>query len=345
MKRNGFASSKVFAHLIAFLTVAVWGITFVSTKVLINGGLSPAQIFLFRFLLAYLAIWFICPKRRASAASAPTQPSAPEANPTLHYNNRGINPLGDPVRPNPRETKPTWFQSLFADNWIDETILALLGITGGSLYFMTENEALRFSTASNVALIVCVTPLLTTLLLSIFYHAERLNKMQWAGSLVAFCGMVLVVLNGHFVLHLSPLGDSLAFGAALCWAFYSLLIKRVSEKYPAVFITRKIFFYGLLTILPYFAFFPGMPGWSTLLTGPVIGNLLFLGLIASMLCFVSWNWCITRIGAVNATNYIYFNPLVTIVTAWLILGEHVTLFIALGACLILSGMYLVERKR
>lgn len=320
MNNVSFTSTKVFAHLVAFLTVAVWGTTFVSTKVLINEGLTPAHIFLFRFALAYLAIWPISAKRHANSIPTPARTDSPEA-------------------------KSAFCRNLFARSWLDEGVMALLGITGGSLYFMTENEALRFSTASNVALIVCVTPLLTTLLLSMFYHAERLDSMQWSGSLLAFCGMALVVMNGHFVLHLSPLGDSLAFAAALCWAVYSLLIKRVSEKYPAVFITRKIFFYGLLTILPYFIFFPQMPAWSNLTTWPVAGNLLFLGLVASMLCFISWNWCITRIGAVNATNYIYFNPLVTIVTAWFILSEHITVFIALGAALILLGMYLVERKR
>ncbi len=297
MQKEGLRSSILFAHVVAFVTVAIWGTTFVSTKVLINHGLTPAQIFLFRFLLAYLSIWIISPKR------------------------------------------------LLSDNIRDELIFLALGVTGGSLYFMTENEALCHSTATNVSLIVCICPLLTTLLLGLFYHSERLTKVQWLGSLIACSGMALVVLNGRFVLHLSPWGDTLAFAAALCWAFYSLLIKRVSTVYPSVFITRKVFFYGLITIIPYFIFVPEMSSLHLLADIPVLTNLLFLGFVASMLCFLTWNWCITRLGAVHATNYIYFNPLMTIIVARIVLNERITLYIIAGTALIILGMYLAERMR
>lgn len=297
MQKEGLRSSILFAHVVAFVTVAIWGTTFVSTKVLINNSLTPAQIFLFRFILAYLSIRIISPKR------------------------------------------------LFSDNIRDELIFLALGVTGGSLYFMTENEALCHSTATNVSLIVCICPLLTTLLLGLFYHSERLSKVQWLGSLIACSGMALVVLNGHFVLHLSPWGDTLAFCAALCWAFYSLLIKRVSASYPSVFITRKVFFYGLITIIPYFIFVPSMPSLHLLMDIPVLVNLLFLGFVASMLCFLTWNWCITRLGAVHATNYIYFNPLMTIIAAQIVLNERITLYIIAGTALIIVGMYLAERMR
>lgn len=297
MQKERIQSSVLFAHIVAFVTVAIWGTTFVSTKVLINRGITPAQIFALRFLLAYGSIWLISPKR------------------------------------------------LLGKNIKDELIFLALGVTGGSMYFMTENEALRYSTASNVSLIVCICPLLTTILLSLFYQSERLTKIQWLGSMIACVGMALVVFNGHFVLHLSPLGDTLAFCAALCWAFYSLLIKQVSSSYPSIFITRKIFFYGLLTIIPYFFFVPGMPSPKVLVALPVAANLLFLGFVASMLCFLTWNWCIARLGAVRATNYIYFNPLVTIVAAWLILFERITVYIIIGAVMIILGMYLAEKTR
>jgi drug/metabolite transporter (DMT)-like permease len=297
MQKERFNSSIIFAHIVAFITVAIWGTTFVSTKVLIFNGLSPAQIFVFRFLLAYVAIWIFGPKR------------------------------------------------LFSDHIRDELIFLVLGITGGSLYFMTENMALCYSTASNVSLIVCICPLITTLLLSIFYHSEWLTRIQWIGSLIACGGMVLVVLNGHFVLHLSPLGDTFAFGAAFCWAFYSLFVKNISHRYPSVFITRKLFFYGLITILPYFIFVPGLPSLDVIMRPQVYGNILFLGIVASMICYITWNWCIVHLGAVHATNYIYFNPLMTILFAWMILGERITVFIISGAVMILFGMYLAERRK
>jgi drug/metabolite transporter (DMT)-like permease len=70
---------------------------------------------------------------------------------------------------------------------------------------------------------------------------------------MAALGTSVVVLNGRFVLHLSPIGDALAFGACLCWAFYSLLMIPASQRYSSMFITRKVFFYGLLTMIPYYA--------------------------------------------------------------------------------------------
>ncbi len=171
-----------------------------------------------------------------------------------------------------------------------------------------------------------------------------MTRRQIGGSALAFAGMVLVVLNGRFVLHLSPKGDLLALSAALLWMVYSLAVKRIGGRYPAVFITRKVFFYGLLTILPVFAFQPFSVGAEVLARPAVWGNLLFLGVVASMLCYILWNAAMHRLGAVRTTNYIYFNPLVTIVTAALCIGERITAAALAGAALILYGMWRAERR-
>lgn len=286
----------VLYHLVAFATVAVWGTTFVSTKVLILNGLSPAQIFTLRFSIAYILM--------------------------LVFNHK----------------------KLFSDSWKDELLMALLGVTGGSLYFLSENEALRFTTATNTSLIVCSCPLFATLIIRICYRSARINTIQLLGSLLAFLGMVIVVLNGRFVLHLSPVGDALAFTACICWAVYSLLMKIVSGRYGAAFITRKVFFYGVLTILPYYIICPGFPPVEVFSNPKVIGNLLFLGCLASMVCFLTWNWCIAKLGAVKATNWVYFNPITTMLFAWWVLGESITIYFLLGAVCILAGMYLADRK-
>ncbi len=288
--------SNFIYHLVAFLTVCVWGTTFVSTKVLMINGLSPAQIFTLRFAIAYILMLAFSHKR------------------------------------------------LFADSWRDEGLMALLGITGGSLYFLSENEAMNFTTTTNTSLIVCSCPLFATLLVRMFYKSARINTVQLLGSLLAFVGMGVVVLNGRFVLHLSPVGDALAFTACICWAVYSLLMKMVSERYCAAFITRKVFFYGVLTITPYYIIEPGMPAMEIFLKPAVIGNLLFLGCLASMVCFLTWNWCISKLGAVKATNWVYFNPITTMMAASLILGERITVYFILGAACILTGMYLAERR-
>jgi len=234
---------------------------------------------------------------------------------------------------------------LFASSWKDELLMIGLGVTGGSLYFVTENSAMIYTTTTNTSLIVCLCPLFAALLIALFYRSERLRGIQIAGLIIAAVGAVVVVLNGQFVLHLSPLGDTLAFSACLCWAFYSLLMVPATKRYSTLFITRKVFFYGLLSMIPYWMFYPDMPSLSVVLRPAILWNLLFLGCVASMLCLVAWNWAIKQLGAVVATNYVYFNPVVTAIFAWLVLDEQITIFYIIGTILILAGMFLVLKKR
>lgn len=283
-------------HLVAIVVVAIWGLTFISTKVLIGHGLSPQEIFLLRFLMAYVGVWFISPRK------------------------------------------------LFANNWKDELWLLLGGITGGSFYFLTENMALEITLATNVAFIVCTAPLLTTILSLLIYKKEKATRSLIGGSLLALVGVALVVYNGSFVLKISPLGDFLTLLAALSWAFYSLIMKKMANRYRTTFITRKIFFYGVLTILPAFLFRPWQSAFSLLLEPSVLFNLLFLGVLASLACFVVWNMVLKQLGTVRASNYIYLNPLFTLVGSAVFLGEQLTIVALMGAVLILGGVYWAGRR-
>lgn len=283
-------------HLTAICTIAIWGLTFISTKVLIEYGLSPQEIFLLRFLIAYVGIWFISPRK------------------------------------------------LFVDNWKDELWLLLGGITGGSFYFLTENTALGITLATNVAFIVCTTPLLTTILSLLIYKKERATRGLIGGSLLALVGVALVVYNGSFVLKISPLGDFLTLLAAFSWAFYSLIMRKMADRYSTTFITRKIFFYGVLTILPAFLFHPWQFDIEKLLEPAVLLNILFLGVLASLICFAVWNVVLKRLGAVRASNYIYLNPLFTLVGSAFLLNEHLTIMALMGAVCIFGGVYCAGRK-
>lgn len=286
-----------FTHVLAVVIVSIWGTTFVSTKVLMNAGLQPSDIFFVRFLLAYICIL------------------------------------------------PFSYKHLWAKSVKDEFLLLLTGVMGGSLYFLTENVALKYSYCSNVSLLVCSTPMLTTLILGLFYRDERINLRQFVCSLAALAGMALVVLNGHFVLKLSPKGDLLALAAAVTWALYSLLIRVFNGRYSTLFVTRKIFFYGLLTILPVFYIWP-LNTDPALYARPVVwGNLLFLGVVASFLCYFGWNYVMYKLGVVRSTNYIYLNPVVTLLTSYLCLDERITPLALTGAIMILGGIYFVELFR
>ena len=306
------ARSKFFYHLLALAVVAVWGVTFVSTKTLISAGLEPAEIFVVRFTLAYLGIW-------------------------VYLLTRGKKQV-----------------RIWSRNWQDELLFVFLGVTGGSFYFLTENTALAYTQASNVAFLVCVAPLMTVLL-GLLYRRLRHDRFAaalervssgWllvAGTALALGGMALMLFDGARV-QVSLRGDLLALGAALCWSLYSLFMGKMTEEYGAVFATRKVFAYGLLTILPFVLGREFAP--LSLFAQPVVwGNLLFLGLVASLACFVAWNLVMSKIGNISSTNYVYLNPVFTLITAMLILGERLTPAGAVGSALILLGVFLARPRQ
>ena len=136
---------------------------------------------------------------------------------------------------------------LFAKSFKDEMLLAGLGLAGGSLYFMAENTALQFTQACNVSILISLTPLFTSLTAVLLYKNERITRFLIGGGLLALSGVVLVVLNGHFVLKLSPIGDILTLMASCLWVVYSVILKRLNNGgYSSAFITRKVFFYGII---------------------------------------------------------------------------------------------------
>jgi drug/metabolite transporter (DMT)-like permease len=130
------------------------------------------------------------------------------------------------------------------------------------------------------------------------------------------------------------------------WVIYSIVVLYLQGRYAPLMITRKVFFYGVLTLIPYFCFVePFELSTATLFKPVVAGNLLFLGILASLICYWTWNMVIEKLGAVHATNYLYINPIVAMITARIVLNEQITPLAIVGTILILSGVYLAERGK
>lgn len=225
----------------------------------------------------------------------------------------------------------------------DEFLFALLGMTGGSLYFLSENTAVQISSAtSTVALVVCTTPILTAVINRIVHRKEHLSSHFLFGTLVALVGVSLVVFNGVFVLDDDPMVILLSVGASLTWAIYSIILRKMEHDYGSAVITRKVFFWGVVTMLPFMLM---EPFDSTVLIHPkVITVTLFLAIIASLGCFLAWNIAVRRLGIVVTGNYLYFNPIVSLVVAYIVLNERITMLAILGCVLTIAGVYLCNKK-
>ena len=293
--RNKLQSNKslILGHLGALICVTMWGVSFVSTKVLLNYGMQPVEIYIYRFTLAYLVIWLIKRSR------------------------------------------------LWADNWRDEIALMLCGLLAGSIYFLAENFALRYTLVTNVSLLTSTSPLFTALLVGLLYKSDRPGAGMITGSIVAFIGVACVIFNSSFNLEINPLGDLLALAAAISWSIYSLILKRLNANYDVWFITRKTFFYGILTALPFLLVEPPKYNVMDVLRNMSLwGNLAFLGLGASLTAFVLWAETVKKLGAIKANNYMYLQPVITLIFSVIFLHEMVSVIGVTGCALILLGLWL-----
>lgn len=217
------------------------------------------------------------------------------------------------------------------------------GICGVTLYYLLENIALTYSFASNIGVIVSVAPFFTAILAHFFLSGERLRPQFFIGFVAAISGIALISFNGATALQLNPLGDLLAVLAAAIWGVYSILVRKIADfGYNTVQTTQRIFFYGIIFMIPALFFMDFHPDWALLAKPVNLFNLLFLGVIASATCFVTWNLATKYIGAVKTSVYIYFTPVVTILTSALVLREQITTVALIGTALTLFGLVLSE---
>lgn len=225
-----------------------------------------------------------------------------------------------------------------------ELTFAAAGLCGICLYYLLENIALTYTMASNVGVIISVAPFFTALLSHLFLKEERPGASFFIGFAAAMAGIFLISFNGS-KLELNPVGDLLALLAALIWACYSVLTKKISGYgYHTILTTRRIFCYGILFMIPTLFLFDFKLELTRFANPVYLFNIIFLGLGASALCFVTWNFAVKVLGAVKTSIYIYMVPVITVVTLVVILHEKITALAAVGTVLTLAGLVLSEGK-
>lgn len=275
-----------------------WGTSFLSSKVLmVDGGFTPVEVFVYRFIFAYTLL--LC----------------------------------------------FTFKKLMANNLRDELSLLICGMCAGSIYFVSENYALQYTSTGNVSLLVSMSPIFTTALMAVIYRfLPKLNVIL--GSLIAFVGVGCIIFSAGEGFEIKPTGDIIALCAALSWSIYTIVVKRLNPIYNSLFITRKLFFYGVLTALP-LLIIQEQPLHLHLLFDlnkpTFLMNFLFLGLLCSAFAYLIWNEVMKILGSITSNNYLYLQPLVTLIAGYFVLDEKIT-FLGYAGCILIVGGIVISDK-
>lgn len=234
-------------------------------------------------------------------------------------------------------------RNIFSRSWRDEFTLFISGMCAGSLYFITENYALSLTSAGNVSLLASISPLFTTFLMALVFR-QKIKVGVLIGSVVAIFGIACIILSNGAGLEFRPQGDLLALAAALCWAIYTIAVRRVIPLYSSLFITRKLFFYGVVTALPLLFIQTGPYHLKELFVIPeYLLNFLYLVLMCSISSYLIWNEAMKKLGSVTANNYLYLQPPITMVAGYFFLGENIYLLGYIGCILVIGGLIISDK--
>ena len=202
------------------------------------------------------------------------------------------------------------------------------------IYYLMENIALTLTQASNISVIVSIAPIFTGILAHFFLEGEKMKKSIVLGFVCAMAGICLITFQKGETVELNPLGDFLGVAAAAIWGVYSICSRKIAGfGYDTIITTRRTFFYGILFMLC---------ALSALLKPVNLGNIIYLGVGASAICFVTWNYAVKSLGATRASVYIYGIPVVTILMSIPLLHEVITFQAMAGTVLTLVGLLISE---
>ena len=212
-----------------------------------------------------------------------------------------------------------------------------------ALYYLMENIALTYTYASNVGIISSTAPFFAAILASFTLRKHAITGPFIVGFIISMIGIVFIALE-ESSLNINPKGDILALGAAVLWAVYAVVLKKICAfGYDMIVITREIFLYGVILMIPPVVFMGFNIDLIYLLEPVNLANMLYLGIGASAICFLTWNFATKYLGVVKTTVYIYACPVVTVITAYLVLNEPITLYKLIGMILAIVGLVISQR--
>jgi len=281
-------------HIIAFVSMFFWGMSYVWSKIVFE-VYSPLTTIFFRLIISSFVLYIF-----AFATG----------------------------RLEPIQKKDRWL--LFGSAFLNPF-----------LYFIGENFGLSLVSASLSAIIVSTIPLFAPFA-AYYFFKERLRPINVVGLIIAFGGLLFIIVNKNFSLNANPIGILLLFLAVFSAVFYVVFLKKLSLKYSPVTIITWQNMIGSLFFLPFFLIFDGdrfisiRPGVMTIVL------LFMLGIFASSVAYVLFTYVVKYLGVIKSSLYTNLIPIFTIIFSFYLLGEHFSLRKMVGMLVVIFGVVLSE---
>jgi drug/metabolite transporter (DMT)-like permease len=228
----------------------------------------------------------------------------------------------------------------------DFPMLLFLALTGVTFFFTAQYTGIQMAGASTAAILVCLlSPVLITLLSTIIFK-EHLVKKQVFGIGVAALGTAIVVTCGTVTFPGDReflLGSLILLFTPVLWATYSLVGKKIMDRYSPFLVVAYVNVLGGLCLIPFSLaensfcqlFTISLSGWLAI---------LFLAVTCSLLGYYIWFYVMKQVGAATTSSFLFAEPLVTVLFAITFVGEELSMFILAGGVLIFIGVCLVARR-
>jgi len=222
--------------------------------------------------------------------------------------------------------------------------LSLMGFLGVTLFFSLQNLGLTYTTASSASLVLSSIPAITAIISSLVLR-ETIGWLKITGISLSMIGVTLVVLGGSrspFTFEEEIIGDIMILLCALLWALYTVISRRLIENIPYLTVTWLSTAFGTLFLTP-LAVIEFIHTPPSTISFPTARALLFLGVVASALALLLYNYALSRREASEVALYVNLSPLITVIAAKIFLKESLSPLQLFGGIIVLSSIYIVNR--
>ncbi|MDP4177973.1 MAG: DMT family transporter [Bacillota bacterium] len=284
-------NNKKSANVLAILIMIMWGLSYLSTKVVVN-EVEPLLCAFYRFVISTIILFVIL---------------------KVKY-------------PEEKILKEDRFRLIFG---------AFLGVT---LYFFFENYSIKYTSASNVSILLSAIPVFTLISQRIIFK-EKLTLKKLAGAILSAIGIIIIIASKDKVSLFSKgtLGDLMAIAASVCWVAYNMVTCKFKGNYKSITITAYQSLWGCIFLSPSLFL-----SHITIPSVKVILNTVYLGVFCSCIAYVLYVYCLEHLGPTVLTTYINLQPIVSVVSAWILLSEKITIYQVAGSGIIIIGVFLVS---